>query len=131
MMDALYLHCTEKLQQSSRLHENGQCLIWTGCVSRQGYGQFRYKDPRSTEHKTRTAHRVALMVKLKNFDISAQSQASHLCNNRLCINTEHIVLESGSTNCQRRTCFRMSKCNGHDDSSGCPAPECLVDLNIS
>ena len=37
------------------LHRNGQCIIWTGC-RKNGYGQFRFKDPRlpGSDHKTRS-----------------------------------------------------------------------------
>jgi len=44
----------------------------------KGYGQFRYRG-------TRAAHRVALIAHIAEFDVPAILQASHLCNNKLCI----------------------------------------------
>lgn len=75
----------------SEMHKNGHCIIWKGSTNK-GYGQFRYKDPRdhkTADHKTRSAHRMALLVKLKDLDIPPKQQASHLCNNKLCINNKY------------------------------------------
>ena len=93
-MEQFFKLCQERLANQSELHQNGQCIIWTGCT-KKGYGQFRYKDPRDPEaanHKTRSVHRMALMVKVRDLDIPPVQQASHLCNNKLCINTDHITL---------------------------------------
>ena len=131
VMESFYVECEQKLNENSIIHENGECIIWRDCVNAQGYGQFRYKDPVASptaEHKTRTAHRVALMAKLKNFSISAWYHASHLCNNKLCVNTDHLVFETSHNNCLRRTCFRVGKCNGHFDQEGKQTAGCLVDL---
>lgn len=132
-MDEFFIECGKKLAENTKAHPNGQCLIWTGYVSKAGYGRFRYRDPRdhcaAADHKTCTAHRIAVMVNLKNLDISANVQASHLCNNKLCVNIEHLVLESSSVNCQRRTCFRICRCNRHFDSCGNLLPDCLVNLS--
>jgi len=122
-MDEFYRECQKKLDTNSVLHANGHCIIWTGCVRRQGYVQFRYKYPRddySADHKTYTACGIALIIKLKNFDISAESQASHPCNNRLCINTEHLTFASSSIS-NRRTCFRLGKRIDHIHTDGLPA----------
>jgi hypothetical protein len=85
-MDDFFRECAKKLDDNTLAHPNGQCIIWTGYVSKAGYGQFRYKDPMAesgADHKTCTAHRFAVMIKLKKLDISAEEQASHLCNNKL------------------------------------------------
>lgn len=128
-MDLFFRECAEKLSGKTVVH--GACIFWTGCVNKQGYGQYRFTDPRDggTKYKTRTAHRVALMVKERTLDLPPEQQASHLCNNKLCVNTEHLVLESCSVNCQRRLCFRLGRCIGHINRDGSPAPNCLVDLS--
>ena len=132
-MENFFEMCHKKLESYSKRHENGQCIIWTGCTNK-GYGQFRYKDPRDpyfAGHKTRSVHRMALMVKLRDLDVSPEQQASHLCNNKLCINTEHIVFEDNFTNNNRKSCFLASKCSGHPCTNGTERPDCLVELNNS
>ena len=113
------------------MHENGECVVWTGCVSKQGYGQFRYKDPRdppSAGHKTRTSHRIALLLHMKDFDIPSYLQSSHLCNNKLCVNIRHLTFEQNSTNNLRKSCFLQSRCFGHYDVNGNRLPDCLIHL---
>ncbi len=120
-MDAFFTECAKKLADNTTAHPNGKCIIWTGYVGKNGYGCFRYRDPMSpvaADYKTSTAHRIAVMINLKTLNISAKDQASHLCNNKLCVNLEHLVLEYCNINCQRR--FRMCMCNGHLDSCGNP-----------
>ena len=97
-----------KISENSVLHENGQCVLWTGSRSRAGYGQFRFRDPRDSPgrgHRTVTVHRMALILHIGNIDILPSSQASHLCNNKCCVNPAHIVFEDNFTNNSRKTCF--------------------------
>ena len=128
-MEEFYKECQEKLIKNSKLCENGECILWTGAVSRGGYGNFRYLDPGDRRYKTHSAHRVSLMLKVKNFNVSPRLHASHLCNNKLCVNAEHIRFEPSQVNCQRRTCFKMSRCNGHLDRNGNCGPDCLIHLS--
>lgn len=127
-MENFFKLCLEKLDSNSELHKNGQCIIWKGSL-KNGYGQFRFKDPRTpdADHKTRTVHRMALMVKHRNLDVASKQQASHLCNNKTCINTEHLTFEDNFTNNGRKLCFFNRKCFGHGDGK----PSCLVDLDES
>ena len=127
-MEDLFAYCEKKLKAMSDLDCNGQCLKWTGCVNKQGYGQFRYRDPRSEGYKTRSAHRVTMMVKLKDFDLDPSIQASHLCHNSLCINTDHISLESNKVNNLRKLCVLCCRCNGHVDENGKFLADCLLAL---
>jgi hypothetical protein len=129
MEETFYRSIRQKLDANCQPHENGQCVIWTGYVGKNGYGQFRYKDPRdapNANHRTRTSHRVALMLRCRNFDVPASRQASHLCNNKLCLNVEHLVFEGNSNNNLRKTCFSQSRCCGHFDIDGQRLPDCLV-----
>ena len=131
-MDKLIEECSVKLKKNSVLHRNGECIIWTGCINKQGYGQFRFRFPRETpgtSHRTKTCHRIAIMVYYRDFDISASQQASHLCNNKLCINTDHLALESSSLNNLRKNCFSNNRCYGHLDTDGNQLPNCLVELS--
>lgn len=115
---------------NSVLDSNGECIIWTGCVSSRGYGQFRYKDPRdppSAEHRNKTAHRVALMVAFKNFNVPSSQQASHLCDKKRYV--QHLVFESNRSNNLRKSCFEHHRCVGHYDNAGNKLPDCLLHLS--
>ena len=130
-MDEFFKECRLKLETNSVIHENGECVVWTGCVGKQGYGQFRFKDPRDTPdagHKNRTSHRMALLVHLKDLDVPSYLQASHLCNNKRCINTGHLILERNDTNNLRKSCFLQHRCLGHYDGNGNRLPDCMVHL---
>jgi hypothetical protein len=133
-MEEFLEQCQNKLKINSALHENTECIVWTGCINKFGYGQFRYRDPRdplSASYRTRTSHRVALMIYFRNFDVPASQQASHLCNNKLCINVEHLVFENNSTNNLRKNCFSHSRCLGHFDDKGERLADCLVHLSTA
>ena len=130
-MDKLFEECTSRLKMYSAVHTNGQCIYWNGCINKKGYGQFRFKDPRdppAAGHRTRTAHRVALMVAKGDFDLPPSQQASHLCNNKLCVNVEHLSLETNSINNARKTCFSLFRCSGHFSDAGDRLPDCKIDL---
>jgi hypothetical protein len=50
--------------------------------------------------------------------------ASHLCGNWTCLNIEHIVVEPGSINNNRNTCFKVAQpCSNH-------IPKCLKHLKL-
>ena len=131
VMEAFFQKCASTLQSRSVRHANGQCITWTGSFSKSnGYGQFRFRDPRDPRggHRTKTAHRVALMVERKDFDVPSSQHASHLCNNRLCINANHLVFEGSGNNNLRKSCFLNCRCNGHFSEDGERLPDCLVEL---
>ena len=120
--------CKERLDSRSTLHTNGQCIMWTG------YGQYRYRDNRdlaTAGHRTRSIDRMALMVKARSLDIQPEQQAGHLCNNKLCINADHIVFEDNYTINYRKTCFLNENCCGHQRQNDIKRPHCLVELNES
>ncbi|KAH3772798.1 hypothetical protein DPMN_174144 [Dreissena polymorpha] len=131
-MEAFFLRCEEQLRANSNPHTNGQCQIWCGCTNRR-YGQFRYRDPRKppdSRHKTRGAHRMALLVAYRTLDVSPTLQASHLCNRPLCINPAHLVFERRTINDQRQVCFKAKTCTGHVDR-GTRQPNCRVDISAA
>lgn len=130
-MNLFYEKCATKLKENSKTC--GDCIKWTGYFSRNNYGQFRYRDPRdpvSKGHRTKTAHRVALLLKYRNFDVQSYWHASHLCDNKWCINVDHLVFERSSTNNERKYCFLYCRCRGHIDKDGKKLADCLVNLKI-
>ena len=82
-------------------------------------------DYQGSDHKTRSVHRIALMVEIQNLDIPPILQARYLCNVKYCINTEHLSFEDNYTNYSRKLCFFKKKCFGHGDGK----PPCLVNLD--
>ncbi len=100
-------------------------------VAKMDMGSSEYRDPRDSfdkGHKTRTVHRMALLVHHRDLDISPRQQANHLCNNKMCINLKHLVFEDNQTNNRRKACFECGQCSGHIDYMGNQKPDCLVHL---
>ena len=108
-----------------------ECLVWSGCVNKAGYGQFRFKDPRDRAgawFRTCTARKMAVMISRKCLDIEPKFHASYLCNNKLCVKTDHINMEESYVDNGRKSCFDRSICSGHENSLREKEPECLLDL---
>lgn len=81
--------------------ENG-CHMWTGDVSVSGYGKFFYNG------RTMSAHRVSLIV--QGIDIPEGSIIMHTCNNKLCVNKEHLKIGTFLENSQYMVaCNRQAK----------------------
>lgn len=82
-----------------RQDENG-CWLWTGVVSRRGYGQW------ARLRKTLSAHRVA-WEHLRG-EIPDGLQVDHLCAVKHCVNPWHMELVNAAVNNERRvTADRM------------------------
>ena len=71
------------------------CVDFAGSLLNSGYGQI------SVKGKPKLAHRYALEKKLGR-EIREGYEASHLCDNKICINGNHLVEELHSENIQRR-----------------------------
>jgi hypothetical protein len=80
----------EKLLVGSEVVANG-CREWRGGKTDYGYGRVRLD-----KTKKRRAHRMMWM--LINGEISEHQFVLHKCDNRLCINPEHLMLGNQSDN---------------------------------
>ena len=94
----------ERFFSKVAIRENG-CHEWTGCLMPNGYGQF-HKDG-----KTVYAHRVAFELANGKPD----EFVLHSCDNRKCVNPEHLF--SGSFNDNMRDMTAKGR-QAHGDRNG-------------
>ena len=73
---------------------NSGCWLWTGFISRFGYGSMS-----DDSRKTRAAHR--LVYQLLVGDIPAGMQLDHLCRVRSCVNPRHLEPVTAKVNIRR------------------------------
>lgn len=66
------------------------CRIWQGSLANGGYGQLTFRG------RSYLAHRLAWTV--KNGPIPSGLNVCHRCDERRCVNTEHLFLGSHSVN---------------------------------
>lgn len=69
------------------------CLLWTGAVTQStGYGKFRLSDGASD------AHVVAWRFANNGVAVPVGKLVMHSCDNRQCVNHEHLILGTTSDN---------------------------------
>lgn len=68
--------------------------------------RFNMFSPRNPGH---------MLFAIKNGQIlkKVNHDMSHLCNNKLCVNPEHLVYEPRWVNNARKNCVKEGKCTGH------------------
>ena len=121
-----FIKIREILDKNSVLLGNG-CRLWFGGHSNFAkkadhsptlYGRLRHAG------KVFLVHRLAMMVAMGTDQLPPNQVVSHLCHNGLCINEEHIILESQGLNNHRKTCHSTKHCtNAHH-------PPCLAHLAL-
>lgn len=78
---------------NSKWERQGDCLIWTNSLDRDGYGTFFFRGA------NRRAHRVAWYI--ANGEIPDDMVINHVCRNRACVNHQHLGLTTKSENVMR------------------------------
>lgn len=69
---------------------SGDCLLFTGCINKNGYGSFRFNG------KTANVHKVSYI--LHHGDIPDGLVVMHSCDNRNCVEPTHLTLGTQSDN---------------------------------
>jgi hypothetical protein len=106
-------------------HESGSCRVWNGATA-NGYGRQRAVLP-GGKVQTFGAHRCAYIIKSGSITIPTQQgkqnlEVSHLCHNKLCINQEHLVLETQAVNASRNRCALLKHCTQRH------SPRCVFEM---
>ena len=125
-MDALFDRWMGQIEKKSINIDNEHgCRLWLGACTQSGYGRKKLTFLDGS-YKVILVHRVVYMCKYRSLHIPLVNndmkdlELSHLCNNKLCVRSDHIVLESHSVNMERIHCFNQGICT---DSHN---PECLI-----
>lgn len=71
---------------------SGDCIVWTGGRSREGYGKIRHPG------RGRHAHQVA--YELAHGPVPLGHVIDHRCRNRACINPDHLRPATAKTNAE-------------------------------
>lgn len=114
-------------KKTTKLHNIYGCVAWNGYVDKLGYGVQNVNWPVEGAKKER-AHRLAYMIKhrISRNDMprldnnNNKIECSHLCHNKICVNSEHLVLEPHATNQERIHCKGQGICSKSHE------PYCLI-----
>lgn len=91
------LNPSELARIKRKVTTEGECWIWTGPTTPNGYGKHR----RGPGHPDRVVHRI-LWEHENDQEIPPGMQLDHLCRNRACCNPVHFEVVTPSENTKRQ-----------------------------
>ncbi len=93
--EALNDRLLDYLSDNATVEKIDGCWNWTGTLN-NGYPS----GSKTIKGKIYRAHQIAAIVGTGRLPVGKE-QASHLCNNKMCVSPKHVVLESQSANLKR------------------------------
>ena len=90
----------EKFWSFVDIRSEEECWIWMGPFSFTGYGQIGVKGVGYCSNRAIPAHRMA--VTIVRGDITPGKMILHKCNNRLCVNPNHLREGTHQENIQKQ-----------------------------
>ena len=108
------------LLNSKYCRSEGACKLWLGREDCGGYGQKRVRPESGDKPKITRTHRLMYFV-THRIRLKPWQHVSHLCGRKLCLNVQHMNLETSGINNSRKACHNDGFCYGHENE-----PDCVI-----
>ena len=110
-----------RLFANTKISPDTECILWTGCTTKAGYGQL------SVLGKRLYTHRVSYEIFVGK--IEEGLQIDHLCRVRNCIRPDHLEQVTSAENTRRGSANRLAT-GGYPRRTHCKREHALTDDNV-